>query len=53
VTASLNTSSCAITVGVTKTTSSTNVVTGITASTATAVLIAATATGSYLRLRVP
>jgi hypothetical protein len=53
VTASLNTSSCAITVGVTKTTSSRNVVTGITASTATAVLIAATATGSYLRLRVP
>lgn len=62
VTASLNTSSCAITVGVTKTTASTNVVTGVTASTATvtivsqtatAVFIAATATSSYLRLRVP
>lgn len=53
VTASLNTSSCAITVGVTKTTASRNVVSGVTASTATAIFIAATATGSYLRLRVP
>lgn len=53
VTASLNTSSCAITVGVTKTTASRNVVTGVTANTATAVFIAATATSSYLRLRVP
>ena len=62
VTASLNTSSCAITVGVTKTTASSNVVAGVTANTAritvvsqtaTAVFIAATATSSYLRLRVP
>jgi hypothetical protein len=53
VTASLNTSSCAITVGVTKTTASRNVVTGVTTSTATAVFITATATCSYLRLRVP
>ena len=62
VTASLDTSSCAITIGVTKTPASSKVVTGVTVSTAqikvvsqtaTAVFITATATGSYLRLRVP
>jgi hypothetical protein len=62
VTASLNTNSCNITVGVTKTSDSRNFVTGVTANTAritvvsqtaTAVFIAATATSSYLRLRLP
>ena len=62
VTASLNTTSCAITVGVTKTTARTDVLVGVSAvkdlitvvsATATAVFIQQTATATYLRLRVP
>jgi hypothetical protein len=62
VTASLNTSSCAITVGVTKTTASSDVVgsvgistasIAVVSSTATAVFIAGTATSTFLRIRVP
>jgi hypothetical protein len=62
VTASLNTSSCAITVGVTKTTASSDVVGSVDVSTASiavvsgtasAVFIAGTATSTFLRIRVP
>ena len=62
VTASLNTSSCAITIGVTKTTGSSSVITGVNVSTSTitivsqmstAVFIDRTETSTYLQLRIP
>lgn len=62
VTASLDTQSCAITVGVTKSTSKFNVVSSVSGTTkkikvvkdtSSAIFITATVTSSYLRLRVP
>lgn len=52
-TASLNTSSCSITVGLTKTLGSLKALTGITATTATHALPTSTATTIILKVRVP
>lgn len=52
-TATLNQSSCAITVGVTKTVGSLRALTGLTATTVTHALPTLTATSTFLKIRVP